>query len=89
MSADQNAWRSLLQHFAVVIFCDDAAQGFEIFSRAEHHDMREKLYRIGKRLLGFLEPDGAARRRAVRVLRAGFSWSARGVALRAYAAALA
>lgn len=51
----------MVQHVAVVFFRDDAAQGFEILSRAEHHDMREKLYRIGKRSLGFLEPDDAPR----------------------------
>ena len=47
----ENARRGLLQHCAIVLLADDPAQCLEIFHRAEHHDVREKLYRVGKRPL--------------------------------------
>jgi hypothetical protein len=33
----------VLQHFAILVFANDAAQRLQIFKRAEHHGMGEEL----------------------------------------------
>ena len=47
-------------HGDLFVLADDAAQRPQVLDATEHHDMREKLHRLGKRPLRILKPHDAA-----------------------------